>query len=162
MIRFEGEGGVWRERIFLTTMAPRGIVAAAVSAIFALRLEEENVADADKIVPIVFLIIIGTIVVYGFVAGPAARLLGLAEAQAHGVLIVGSHATARGLAAWEAQQARDSDAQRARYGLASQADLDALRAAGEQLPEGPARTAVMARVQQGQFDLQQAQRGAEE
>jgi hypothetical protein len=71
-------------------------------------------------------------------------------------------ATARGLAAWEAQQARDSDAQRARYGLASQADLDALRAAGEQLPEGPARTAVMARVQQGQFDLQQAQRGAEE
>jgi hypothetical protein len=88
----------WRERIFLTTMAPRGIVAAAVSAIFALRLEEENVADADKIVPIVFLIIIGTIVVYGFVAGPAARLLGLAEAQAHGVLIVGSHATARGLA----------------------------------------------------------------
>ncbi len=88
----------WRERVFLTTMAPRGIVAAAVSAIFALRLEEEGVADADKIVPIVFLIIIGTIVVYGFVAGPAARLLGLAEAQANGVLIVGSHATARGLA----------------------------------------------------------------
>ncbi|WP_051063320.1 cation:proton antiporter [Ilumatobacter nonamiensis] len=88
----------WRERIFLTTMAPRGIVAAAVSAIFALRLEEENVPDADKIVPIVFLMIIGTIVVYGFVAGPAARMLGLAEAEADGVLIVGSHATARGIA----------------------------------------------------------------
>ena len=88
----------WRERVFLTTMAPRGIVAAAVSAIFALRLEEEGVADADKIVPIVFLVIIGTIVVYGFIAGPAARLLGLAEAQANGVLIVGSHASARGLA----------------------------------------------------------------
>ena len=88
----------WRERIFLTTMAPRGIVAAAVSAIFALRLEEKDVADADKIVPIVFLMIIGTIVVYGFLAGPAARLLGLAEAEANGVLIVGSHATARGLA----------------------------------------------------------------
>lgn len=88
----------WRERVFLTTMAPRGIVAAAVSAIFALRLEEENVPDADKIVPIVFLVIIGTIVVYGFVAGPAARLLGLAEAEADGVLIVGSHAAARGLA----------------------------------------------------------------
>jgi len=88
----------WRERVFLTTMAPRGIVAAAVSAIFALRLEEENVADADKIVPIVFLIIIGTIVVYGFIAGPAARLLGLADAEANGVLIVGSHASARGMA----------------------------------------------------------------
>lgn len=88
----------WRERVFLTTMAPRGIVAAAVSAIFALRLEEENVPDAEKIVPIVFLVIIGTIVVYGFVAGPAARILGLAEAEADGALIVGAHAPARGLA----------------------------------------------------------------
>jgi len=88
----------WRERTFLMTMAPRGIVAAAVSAIFALRLEQENVPDADKIVPIVFLVIIGTIIVYGFVAGPAARVLGLAEAQANGVLIAGAHAVARGLA----------------------------------------------------------------
>ncbi|MEP6300285.1 MAG: cation:proton antiporter, partial [Ilumatobacter sp.] len=88
----------WRERVFLTTMAPRGIVAAAVSAIFALRLEEEGVEGADKIVPIVFLVIIGTIVIYGFVAGPAARLLGLAESRANGVLIVGSHASAREIA----------------------------------------------------------------
>lgn len=87
----------WRERVFLMTMAPRGIVAAAVSAIFAIRLEEENVPDAGKIVPIVFLVIIGTIVVYGFLAGPAARWLGLAEGQANGVLIAGSHAVARGL-----------------------------------------------------------------
>lgn len=89
----------WRERLFLMTMAPRGIVAAAVSAIFAIRLEEEGVPDADKIVPIVFLVIIGTIVVYGFLAGPAARWLGLADAQANGLLIAGSHASARGLAA---------------------------------------------------------------
>lgn len=87
----------WRERVFLMTMAPRGIVAAAVSAIFAIRLEEENVPDATKIVPIVFLVIIGTIVVYGFLAGPAARWLGLAEAQANGILIAGAHAVARGL-----------------------------------------------------------------
>jgi NhaP-type Na+/H+ or K+/H+ antiporter len=88
----------WRERVFLMTMAPRGIVAAAVSAIFALRLEEEGVPDAAKIVPIVFLVIIGTIVVYGFLAGPAARALQLAGGQANGVLIAGSHAVARGLA----------------------------------------------------------------
>ncbi len=88
----------WRERVFLMAMAPRGIVAAAVSAIFALRLEEEGVPDAAKIVPIVFLVIIGTIVVYGLIAGPAARALRLAEAQANGVLIAGSHAVARGLA----------------------------------------------------------------
>jgi len=88
----------WRERFFLMAMAPRGIVAAAVSAIFALRLEEENVPDAEKIVPIVFLVIIGTITFYGFVAGPAARRLGLAESQADGVLIAGGHSVGRGLA----------------------------------------------------------------
>ena len=88
----------WRERLFLMAMAPRGIVAAAVSAIFALRLEEEGVRGAELIVPIVFLVIIGTIVVYGFLAGPLARRFGLAEARAAGVLIVGAHPTARGLA----------------------------------------------------------------
>lgn len=88
----------WRERVFLMVMAPRGIVAAAVSAIFALRLEEEEVRGAELIVPIVFLVIIGTIVVYGFLAGPIARMLGLAEARANGVLIVGAHSVSRGLA----------------------------------------------------------------
>lgn len=89
----------WRERVFLMVMAPRGIVAAAVSAIFALRLEEEGVRGAELIVPVVFLVIIGTIVVYGFTAGPIARMLGLAEARANGVLIVGAHSVSRGLAA---------------------------------------------------------------
>jgi len=88
----------WRERMFLSSMAPRGIVATALSAIFALRLEEEGIPDADKIVPIVFLAIIGTIVVYGFAAGPMARVLGLAEAQADGVVIAGAHAVGRGIA----------------------------------------------------------------
>jgi NhaP-type Na+/H+ or K+/H+ antiporter len=88
----------WRERVFLMSMAPRGIVAASVSAIFALRLEEEGVRGAEVIVPVIFLVIIGTIVVYGFLAGPIARRLGLAESRANGVLIVGAHSTARGLA----------------------------------------------------------------
>jgi len=88
----------WRERVFLMTMAPRGIVAAAVSAIFAIRLEQREVPDAAKIVPIVFLVIIGTIVVYGSIAGFAARRLGLAESQADGVLLAGAHGIGRGLA----------------------------------------------------------------
>ena len=88
----------WRERVFLMAMAPRGIVAAAVSAIFALRLEDEGVRGAEVIVPVTFLVVIGTIVIYGVIAGPAARALGLAERRAAGVLIVGAHAVGRGLA----------------------------------------------------------------
>lgn len=88
----------WRERVFLMSVAPRGIVAAAVSSVFALRLEEVGVEDAQTIVPVVFLVIIGTILVYGFLAGPLANLLGVAESDASGVLIVGAHPTARELA----------------------------------------------------------------
>ncbi|MFZ1909604.1 MAG: cation:proton antiporter, partial [Burkholderiales bacterium] len=39
----------WRERALLAWIAPRGIVAAAVSALFALRLQQLGVADADKL-----------------------------------------------------------------------------------------------------------------
>jgi NhaP-type Na+/H+ or K+/H+ antiporter len=88
----------WKERVFLMTMAPRGIVAASVSAIFALRLEDEGIRGAELIVPVMFLVIIGTIVLYGVLAGPVARALGLAEARANGVLVVGAHPTGRGFA----------------------------------------------------------------
>ena len=53
----------WRQRALIAWVAPRGIVAAAVSALFALRLEELNVPGADALVPLVFSLIIGTVVV---------------------------------------------------------------------------------------------------
>jgi NhaP-type Na+/H+ or K+/H+ antiporter/gamma-glutamylcyclotransferase (GGCT)/AIG2-like uncharacterized protein YtfP len=88
----------WRERLFLMVMAPRGIVAAAVAAIFAIRLEEQGVRGSELIVPVVFLVIIGTIVFYGVLAGPIARALGLAEGRSNGVLIVGAHPIGRSIA----------------------------------------------------------------
>eukprot|EP00036_Acanthoecidae_sp_10tr_P001426 CAMPEP_0182936704 /NCGR_PEP_ID=MMETSP0105_2-20130417/40701_1 /TAXON_ID=81532 ORGANISM="Acanthoeca-like sp., Strain 10tr" /NCGR_SAMPLE_ID=MMETSP0105_2 /ASSEMBLY_ACC=CAM_ASM_000205 /LENGTH=297 /DNA_ID=CAMNT_0025075833 /DNA_START=234 /DNA_END=1124 /DNA_ORIENTATION=- len=48
----------FKEKTFLSWMAPRGIVAAAISAIFALRLEQEGFAGADKLVPYTFIVII--------------------------------------------------------------------------------------------------------
>src|SRR5690606_22246737 len=41
----------WRERSLLAWIAPRGIVAAAVAALFALRLEEMNVQHAERLLP---------------------------------------------------------------------------------------------------------------
>ena len=52
----------WREIGLLCWIAPRGIVAAAVSALFALKLEELGYAQADLLVPMVFLVIIATVV----------------------------------------------------------------------------------------------------
>ena len=86
------------ERVFLAWMAPRGIVAAAVSAVFALRMVEEGLPEGRVIAPMTFLVIVVTVAVYGLTAGPLARRLGLAESDPQGVLLVGAHAWARELA----------------------------------------------------------------
>lgn len=89
----------WREKTFLSWFAPRGIVAAAVSSIFALQMADDGQAEAaDQLVAATFLVIIGTVVVYGFTAFPLARWLGLAEDDPQGVLIAGAHPGARAIA----------------------------------------------------------------
>lgn len=87
-----------KEKAFLAWMAPRGIVAAAVASIFAIELAHDGYPNADKLVSLTFLVIIGTVVVYGLTAGPLARRLGLAEIDPQGLLFVGAHKGARNLA----------------------------------------------------------------
>ncbi|MFW5942563.1 MAG: cation:proton antiporter [Chloroflexota bacterium] len=87
-----------KERLFMAWMAPRGIVAAAVSSIFAFELIEAGHNGAEQLVPLTFLTIIGTVSFYGLTAGPVARLLDLSEEDPQGVLIVGAHPFARAIA----------------------------------------------------------------
>ncbi len=84
----------FREKLFLAWLAPRGIVAAAVASVFAIRLGERG----DGIVPATFLVIVGTVVIYGLTAYPLALRLGLASANPQGVLIASAHPAARALA----------------------------------------------------------------
>lgn len=81
----------WRERLFMAWMAPRGIVAAAISSIFALRLAEEGFAQAELLVPLAFVVIVGTCLVYGLTSLPLAKRLGLARPSPEGALLVGGH-----------------------------------------------------------------------
>ncbi|MDH3270117.1 MAG: cation:proton antiporter [Gemmatimonadota bacterium] len=87
-----------RDRLFLAAMAPRGVVAAAVTAVFALRLEAEGYAGAGRLVPLVFFVIAGTVTFYGLLGRPLALRLGIAERNPNGVLIVGAHEVGRALA----------------------------------------------------------------
>lgn len=97
-----------KERAFLAFLAPRGIVAAAIASIFALEFEAAaNSGDhfgakapiiaqqANELVALIFLVIIGTVAVYGLAASPLARFLGLASKNTTGVLFAGSDAWAR-------------------------------------------------------------------
>lgn len=84
----------WRERALIAWVAPRGIVAASVSALFAIRLEKIGMAGADKMVPLVFLLIIGTVVFQSATARPLARWLKVADPEPRGVLVYGSDTVA--------------------------------------------------------------------
>ena len=79
-------------------MAPRGIVAAAISSIFAFKLSESGVEGTEMLVPITFLVIVITVIVYGVTASPMAKLLKVAQSKPQGVLFVGAHKWARSLA----------------------------------------------------------------
>ncbi len=87
-----------REKAFVAWMAPRGIVAAAISAVFALRLEQEGYVEAEQLVPYTFIVIITTVTIYGLTASPVAKLLGVAKAAPKGVIIIGAHIWAREIA----------------------------------------------------------------
>ncbi|WKE66002.1 sodium:proton antiporter [Gallaecimonas kandeliae] len=88
----------WRDRTFLSWIAPRGIVAAAVSSLFALRLQQAGVADADKLVSLSFAVIIATVVLQSLTARPVAHLLGVVRDKPKGVLIIGANSLARAMA----------------------------------------------------------------
>lgn len=90
-------GTPWADRAFLMAMAPRGIVVAAVSSEFSLHFEQSGLDDGGTIVALVFPVIVLTVVVYGFAAGPIARALGIAKTAPQGVLIVGADLVGREL-----------------------------------------------------------------
>ncbi len=86
------------ERVFLSWIAPRGIVAAAVSSLFAFELHEVGYEGAEILGPLVFLIIVGTVLLQGGTAKPFAKWLGVSEADPQGFLLMGGFNFAHELA----------------------------------------------------------------
>ncbi len=119
-----------KEKIFLSWLAPRGIVAAAVASLFTFRIAEIYPEESQFIVPIIFLVIVGTVAIYGLTISPVARWLGLAEPDPQGVLFVGAHDWARHIAS-ALDQAGVSvlmiDANASNVASAREAGLHALR-----------------------------------
>jgi hypothetical protein len=85
----------WKEKTFLSWLAPRGIVAASFASVFALRPEGPN----EEIVAVTFLVIICTVAIYGATITPLARRLGVATPNPQGVLIAGANPIGRAIGA---------------------------------------------------------------
>ncbi|OKH52252.1 sodium:proton antiporter [Calothrix sp. HK-06] len=79
----------WRQKIFLSWIAPRGIVCASVASLFAISLTQHGVNGGEAIKALVFLTIIMTVVCQGLTAGWVANFLQITSKEAKGAVIVG-------------------------------------------------------------------------
>jgi NhaP-type Na+/H+ or K+/H+ antiporter len=70
-----------KERIFIGSMDPRGIVAASTAASFSAPLAAMHIGGAAKLLPATFLVIVGTVAIYGLAATPLAKALGLHQPE---------------------------------------------------------------------------------
>lgn len=92
LVSTRGSKLLWREKVFLCWIAPRGIVAASVASIVGRALAENGAADAGRqLVAMTFLVIAGTVVLNGLTARPLAWLLNLRAGNTQGMLIIGAH-----------------------------------------------------------------------
>lgn len=94
----------WQERLLLSWIAPRGIVAAAVAAIFAIEMQKVGYPQAELLVPLTFIIIIGTVLLQSTTARFIAQGLGVAEPYPTGFLILGANTLGCKIAAALQQQ----------------------------------------------------------
>ena len=85
------------EKLMISWIGPRGIIAAAISSLFALRLEDAGYSEAALIVPLTFVIIIGTVVIQSTTARYIADFLKVREPSPTGLLIIGAGNVARAI-----------------------------------------------------------------
>jgi NhaP-type Na+/H+ or K+/H+ antiporter len=102
-----GSGLSVREKLFISWIGPRGIVAAAVASLFSLELLEDPregdvlyYQDAEMLLPLVFLIIVGTVVIQGTTAKVVAKWLKVEREDPQGILFLGAHEAARMIATY--------------------------------------------------------------
>lgn len=83
------------EKLFISWVGPRGIVAAGIASLFGLKLAKEGVEGAEYITPLVFMIVLGTVMLNATTARFFAKISGVFLNKSSGILIVGASKTSR-------------------------------------------------------------------
>jgi len=79
-----------REKLFISWVGPRGIVAAGIASLFGGKLINAGVAGAEYITPLVFMVVLGTVLLNATTARLFARIVGVFLKHSEGILIVGA------------------------------------------------------------------------
>ena len=90
----------FNEKIFISWVGPRGIVAAGIASLFGSKLLKQGVEGAEYITPLVFMIVLGTVLLNATTARFFARIVGVFLKKSNGILIVGASNPARLIASY--------------------------------------------------------------
>ncbi|MBC8766853.1 sodium:proton antiporter [Arenibacter sp. BSSL-BM3] len=90
----------FREKLFISWVGPRGIVAAGIASLFGSKLILRGEPGAEYITPLVFMIVLGTVLLNASTARIMAKLLGVFLEKSEGILIVGASKVPRLIASY--------------------------------------------------------------
>lgn len=85
----------FREKLFISWVGPRGIVAAGIASLFGITLTKAGTPDAEYITPLVFMIVLGTVLLNATTARPIAHVLKVIQDASEGILIIGCNTASR-------------------------------------------------------------------
>ena len=83
------------EKLFISWVGPRGIVAAGIASLFGGKLLKEGVEGAEYITPLVFMIVLGTVLLNATTARLFAKTVGVFLKDSDGILFVGASKSSR-------------------------------------------------------------------
>lgn len=83
------------EKVFISWVGPRGIVAAGIASLFGLKLTKSGIDGAQFITPLVFMIVLGTVLLNATTARIVSKMIGVFLVKSEGILIVGASQVSR-------------------------------------------------------------------
>ena len=119
------------EKLFISWVGPRGIVAAGIASLFGTKLVEMGVPGAQYITPLVFGLVLVTVLLNATTARMVASLLGVFLKKSEGIMIIGGSRVSRLIAAYLQKNNRRVvliDSNKANVEKAKELGIDALAA----------------------------------
>lgn len=96
-----------KEKLFISWVGPRGIVAAGIASLYGTKLLAKNYPDSEYVTPLVFTIVLGTVLLNATTAGFIAKILGVVIDKSSGILIIGANRAALALAKYLKNNGRE-------------------------------------------------------
>jgi NhaP-type Na+/H+ or K+/H+ antiporter len=94
------------EKLFISWVGPRGIVAAGIASLFGSKLIKQGVAGAEYITPLVFMIVLGTVLLNATTARLFAKMVGVFLKSSKAILFLGASDPARLIAKYLADSGK--------------------------------------------------------